>query len=149
MDTLLAAAIGAGIAIIGGLIFRAVDSRQHRQQWVRDHLRDAAEQFLSDARSHLQVTVDLMVGDLPGDARAIVGPAIALAVDISRLQLVAPKPVFDEARAAQELLISANQAAHHITGDRFDETQGAALKAAHEAEARISRFADLVREHLR
>src|SRR6266851_9219104 len=97
MNTILPVAVGALSAIAGGVIFRVLEATNEQRHWFRDQMREAAERFLTDAQRHLDISWLKIIGELPDASQAIQQPTSALEMDISRLQLVAPRPVSDVA----------------------------------------------------
>jgi hypothetical protein len=149
MDNISAGIVGALIAIGGGVAFRVLEASNQRQHWFRDQMREAAERFLTDAQKHLDITWLNIIGELPDGSEAIRPPTSALEMDISRLQLVAPRPVNDVAADVFKKLRVAFNAAQ-MASSPFDEPRWtAANEAAEGASKRMADFADLVQQHLR
>src|SRR6266851_3573753 len=122
MNTILPVAVGALSAIAGGVIFRVLEATNEQRHWFRDQMREAAERFLTDAQRHL---------------------------DISRLQLVAPRPVSDVALDVHKKLRLAFNAAQMASNPFEKERWEAANAAAESASKRMADFADLVQKDLR
>jgi len=148
MDNILAALVGALIAIVGGVIFRRVEASNERRHWFREQLRDAAERFLTDAQRFLDVVWEKMVGDLPDASVAIRRPSGDLEMDVSRLQLVAPKVVSDMAIDVFKKLKAAFDAAQMAAHPLEQEKWAKANDAAEAATNQMTAFADLVHRHL-
>jgi hypothetical protein len=123
MDNISAGIVGALIAIGGGVAFRVLEASNQRQHWFRDQMREAAERFLTDAQKHLDITWLKIIGELPDGSEAIRPPTSALEMDISRLQLVAPRPVNDVAADIFKKLRVAFNAAQ-MASSPFDERAG-------------------------
>jgi hypothetical protein len=149
MDNLLPVTIGGLLALAAGLVFRAAEARQQRRHWFRDQLREAAERFLTDAQRFLDVVWEKMIGELPDGSVAIRRPSGDLEMDVSRLQLVAPKIVSDMAVDVFKKLKAAFDAAQKA-GSPFEQEDWAKANAAAEtATKQMTAFADLVRRHLK
>jgi len=148
MDLVVAALVGALIAIVGGVIFRALEASQQRRHWFRDQLREAAERFLTDAQRFLDVVWEKMIGELPDGSVAIRRPSADLEMDVSRLQLVAPKVVSDMAVDVFKKLKAAFDAAQMAGSPLAEERWAKANTAADIATKQMTAFADLVRSHL-
>lgn len=148
MGTVTAALVGALIAIVGGIIFRRVEAAEVRRHWFRDQLRLAAEQFLGHAYQHLAISRDRLRGDIPDASEPSTRLFEALAIDIARLQLVAPQSVYQDADKVTAKLAEAVKAAQKVesAGDN-DETK-TALAASVEAFGEMRDFAEEVKRHL-
>ncbi|SRR6266851_7044605 len=149
MNTILPVAVGALSAIAGGVIFRVLEATNEQRHWFRDQMREAAERFLTDAQRHLDVSWLKIIGELPDASQAIRPPTSALEMDISRLQLVAPRPVSDMAADAFKELKAAFDAAQMASSPLEQERWAAANAAAETASKRLEDFADLVQKDLR
>jgi len=158
LETLAPVLVGALIAIIGGVIVRRLEADQDRRHWVRDQLRMAAEQFLTDAAQHLKVS-DVRMSREEGSATVAAMKARnerdeALALDMSRLQLVAPKSVCDKADEVMQKLGEAFIAALYAPDPVSEHTAeqeikwGEAIAAYRAARAEIKDFAEVVKRHL-
>jgi hypothetical protein len=148
VDNLLAVVVGALIAIVGGIAYRMYEATQQRRHWFRDHLREAAEGFLTDAQRFLDVVWEKLVGDLPDASEAIRPSIAAIEVDLSRVRLVAPPAVAESAADALKKLRIAFDKAQHARHPLDIDRWNAASAAAKEASDSLTDFAARVRRHL-
>lgn len=137
--------VGALIAIVGGVIFRALEADHVRKQWLNDQLRQAAEQYLADINRHLDISWHRMVGEIPDGSQVIRPVTSAINIDLARLQLVAPRNVFELARLLWTKVRAAFDAAQ-MAGNPFDQERWKkADSALAEAGDEAIRFTDVVR----
>jgi hypothetical protein len=149
--------VGALIAIAGGVIFRVVEARQQRHHWFRDQLRMGAEQFLAHATQFLRVTADRAlshdIATFDAAMTANMERDEALAIDISRLELIAPQTVCTTADGVMKKLNEAFSEANKIRpegrGPERQAQEDKAAAASRAAYAEIDSFVQVAKLSLR